>query len=129
MVISRVVTKNKTLLRDKFNDYLALIGRNDIQLNTITDIVDSDNKVIDTTTTNTIVTGDLQFVTYQDKQILEMGLATIGDGICYFIYDQTVHEFDTVTVDGVTWELNNMVEAETVQGGKVYQAWTCKRRM
>ena len=119
---------NSDLLRRKFPEYLSLMGRNDITLNTATETTDADGKITAYSTSSSTVTGDLQFVTFQDKQLLEMGVVNVGDGIIYFLYSTSAKDFDIVVVDSVTWELVKQLEAETVEGNLVYQGWACKRK-
>ena len=74
------------------------------------------------------ITGDLQFVNYQDKQLLKEGYVKIGDGLFYCVHNTDLKENDEIIVDNVNWILNKRVEAETIGDGRIYQAWTCVRK-
>lgn len=76
----------------------------------------------------TTIIGDLQFVTYQDKQLIELGYARIGDGIFYTVHDTNIEAEDMIKVDSVYWELTKQVEAEQTVGNTIYQAWIAIRK-
>jgi hypothetical protein len=107
---------------------LDKVGRNDIQLTSVSHTRNSMGRLSGRTTTTSTITGDLQFVNYQDKELLSEGFVKVGDGIFYTIYSNSLSENDEIVVDSVTWVLTSRIEAETIGPDRVFQAWTCVRK-
>lgn len=128
MVTTRTGQTFATLQRSVFTQIINRFGRKDITLTSQTETVNSEGRVTAVSEVTSTIEGDLQFVTFQDKQYLDRGVAKVGDGLFYCIYSTTLLEGDTVTVDGVRWELVSMVENETIDTSRVYQAWITRRR-
>lgn len=128
MVTTRTGQSFAKLQRDVFPAIIERFGRDDITLTRHTETINSEGRVTAVTESTSTIEGDLQFVTFQDKQYLDRGVAKIGDGVFYCIFSTTLLEGDTVTVDSVRWELVSMVENETIDVSHVYQAWITRRR-
>jgi hypothetical protein len=108
---------------------LDKFGRKDIILTTYTETTNSMGGIkTRTSVSTTLSTADLQFVNYQDRELLNEGYAKIGDGLFYTIYSDSINEEDEITVDSVIWILTKRVEAETIGTDRVSQAWVCTRK-
>jgi len=115
-------SRNSTItILDKF-------GRTDITLTKRTATYNQAGRISGYSKVTSTITGDLQFVTYQDKELLKEGYVKIGDGIFYTIYSSSLNENDEITVDSQNWILTSRIEAETLGQGRIYQAWTCIRK-
>lgn len=118
---AKLVNKNMNTIMSKF-------GRSDITLVTYSDTYNANGRLAShTATTTNNITGDLQFVTYQDGELLSTGYVTVGDGIFYTVHDRDLSEDDEITVDSVKWKLVKKIESETLGSSKIYQAWVCVR--
>lgn len=74
------------------------------------------------------LTGDLQFVSVKDLQILKEGLASIGDGMFYAMssYDLAIDD-EILTPQGTNYRLTKQIEGETTKGEEIYQGWVAVR--
>lgn len=129
MVTTRTGTTFAELQRSVLPRIIERFGRDDITLTRYTRTLDSNKRVTVVTEATSTITGDLQFVTAQDKQFLDRGIANVGDGIFFCVYSTTLVEGDQLLVDSVSWELVALVEAETIDTSRIYQGWITRRRV
>ena len=127
MVVERGEAANRDLLRSKTDDMFVLLGRNDIVLYSVSETRNSNGRVLTRTETSSTIVGDLQFVSWKDRELINAGIAQVGDGLFYTTYDVVANNNNVILVDSVRWELVRKVEAEIIEGGMTYQAWVCKR--
>lgn len=128
MVTTRTGGSFSALQRSLYETIIARFGRKDIALVRYTLTLNGEKQITARTSTTSTVRGDLQFVTYDDKQYLDRGIARIGDGIFYTVYSTALSAGDIITVDSIPWELMTQVEAETIGTERIYQAWIVRRR-
>ena len=107
---------------------LNKLGRNDIALTHRTESRNAAGRLSGFTSATSIILGDLQFVTFEDREMIDEGVANVGDAILYTTYDITIDKKDEVKVDSVVWRVKRRVEAETIGTGKLFQAWVCTRK-
>lgn len=114
--------KNTEVILEKFGRSDVIIARDETE-------TDSFGKVTDVTRKSfNLEKADLQFVnSYQDRQIIEQGLAKVGDGVLYTVFSEDLQTDDLAFVDAVTWRLKEQIEAETLGPDKIYQAWVVIR--
>jgi len=130
MVTTRNLSNTlSNLQRTKFLDVMKMFGRTNILLTHATITKNQFGRPDSLTDSTTIIPwGDLQFVTLQDKPLLDAGYAKLGDGIFYTTNDISIVPEDQIVVDSIYWELSKQIEGETINGNLIYQAWTAKRR-
>ena len=107
---------------------LQKLGRDDVALSHRTPSYNSAGRLSGFTTATTTILADLQFVTFEDREMLDEGVANVGDAILYTTYDISIDKKDEITVDSVVWRVKRRVEAETIGTGKLFQAWVCSRK-
>jgi len=101
----------------------------DITLNSKTNILNSYGGITDSSTASSTIKGYLKVITSQDKQLIEQGLAQIGEALFYTTTDYTITTFqDTLTLNNEEWEIQDIVEAPNVQGVVVHYVYRCKKR-
>jgi hypothetical protein len=107
---------------------LKKLGRDDIVLKHRTPTTNAAGRIAGFTVATSTILGDLQFVSYEDREILEEGIANMGDAILYTTYDISIDKKDEVVVDSISWRIKRRVEAETIGTGRLFQAWICTRK-
>jgi len=125
MVIER--NSNKNPLAKASAEALEIFGRSDFELTRRVSELDSNDRVISFTESSRTLSGDLQYVSFNDREILASGIAKVGNGIFYTKASEDIKIEDIIEVRGARWELNNQVEAEDVGAEEIYQAWVCVR--
>ena len=129
MVTSRNATTLAQLMQKKLIDIFDKIGRTDIIVTKTTQTVNAMGRLKTTSAgTSTTIVGDFQYVIVKDKQWIDLGMAKLGDGVCYAKNDADIEEMDDIEVGGVHWEATRQVEGETINGNTIYQAWICVKR-
>ena len=81
--------------------------------------------------TTSTIEGFLHKITPQDKQFIDLGVVSIGDGVFFAEFDVSINENDEIAESGVTterWKMTKKVDNEKIQGNAVYQAWACTKR-
>lgn len=131
MVKTRTTSKLARLHKSWFNDMISgknySFGRKDITLVSVTRTPDSMGDLETITESNSTISGDLQFVTKEDKQLLEVGWVKVGDAVFFTSSANTITENSEIIVDSVRWKLTRKVEGPEVDGSECHQAWTCSR--
>lgn len=130
MVTARRMAGFDQVQRRKMTEFLETFARKDILLYKHSALTRNAMGRVSGFTEDAAVTiiGDLQFVTVQDKQLIELGYAKLGDGIFYTTHDVDIDAEDQIVVDGVYWELSRQVEGEQTLGNTIYQAWVAVRK-
>lgn len=133
MVTTRVTSKLANLHRKWFDDMLTgknySFGRSDVVLVTITKTTDPMGGVTGVTESESTINAEVQFVTKQDKQILEMGIADVGDAKLYVKGTTTVNvNKDEIEINSVRWRVTELVEAPEVDGVVCHQMFLLKRK-
>ena len=113
---------------------LDRVGRNDIQL--VTEILSTDpmgrtTSIIQSTPVTII--GDIQPVTADDREILERGIAKIGDAKLFAERDingntLSIRPHDKILVDNEEWEIVTQAEEAKIGDELVHQSWIMRLR-
>jgi len=129
MVTSRQKSTFADVQKNNLVKIFDQIGRKDISVTKGSITLNASGRLAShTSATPVIIVGDLQFVTFLDKQWLSEGFAKVGDAVLYCKADADIDAEDIILVDGVSWETEKQVEGETINGNLIYQAWICTRR-
>lgn len=110
---------------------LNKIGRKDFTVYAQTLTRKESGKVLTVSESSTAsIKGSLQFVTVQDKELLEIGWVKVGDGIFYTLTGTSISENDEIAEgsDTTRWVLTKQIEGENINGNRVYQAWIATRK-
>lgn len=99
----------------------------DVSLVTVTQTPQSLGNLSDVTESAATVTADFHTITEKDRQILERGIARIGDAKLYLSADITVNEEMFVDIDSVRWQFRSKIEPDDVNGVAVAQVWIIAR--
>lgn len=131
MVKTRVNEKLGNLHRKWFDNMISgkgySFGKTDFSLIHKTYTVDGMGNLSDVTESTSTISGDLQYVTKEDKDLLELGWVKVGDGIFYTSSLNVVVENDELSVDSVRWKLTRKVEGPTVGSAEMHQSWVATR--
>ena len=132
MVTARDNTGLSYLARKRFTSALSKIGSSNFTLYRTTRTTGAMNQVtaVSEAAIYSNFVGSLQFLTVQDKQLIQIGWAKVGDGIFYCEQDKTILENDELVQgsDTTRWVITKQIEGEKVDGSKTYQAWVATRK-
>lgn len=131
MVTARNPTSFGSLARRNFATIITKLGQSTFTVYAQTETTNNMGRLSNVTeTTTSSIKGSLQFVTAQDKEFLDAGVATVGEAIFYAAHDVTLVENDEIEQSGDShrWKLTRLIEAEKPGGLQVYQAWVCVRK-
>jgi len=131
MPTTRGASDNSRVLRSKFDDYLGIYGSNpttNITRNRITVTRNSEGRVSGNSTVAVSIKGDMQFGAKVLKEYIDLGIASMGDGVFFTTYDADIEANDEIVVNSITWKLTKQVEGETINSVSTYQAWIAVRK-
>jgi len=104
-------------------------GRADITLVSITKTLDPMGGVATVSEATSTISGDVQFVTKDDKNLIEMGLAEMGDAKLFVETTVTVNVWkDEIDIDSVRWRVTELFEGPEVDGNTVHKGYILKRK-
>ena len=126
MVISRSTGSRADGFKARFNSYLSEFGTK-VTLNKVTETLDSQDRVIDTSTSSSTIPADIQYVTKHDLLHLNIGEAEIGDGMLFTKVAADVSLEDNVVFNDVKWRIISQIEGELVTGKVVYKGYIIRR--
>ena len=99
----------------------------DVILINVTEIKDSLGNITAVTESTSTIEVDFQPITKQDHQIIERGIANMGDAKVFCRISYTINPDDFISVDGVRWQFLNQIEPDDVEGVQVCQSWVVRR--
>jgi len=128
LVTSRVPSSEDELFKRKFSDYISRFGRGSVTLTKQTITTNAAGRIKTSTPVTSTISGDLQFISYRERQYLGEGIANIGDGMFFCEASVDIDPNDEITVDSVIWKLTNQIEGELVGNSVIYQGWIAVRK-
>ena len=71
-------------------------------------------------------TGDIQFLTKADEELIRQGWATVGDARVFFKNSADVQEKDVLESNGIRWIVTRVVDAPEIGGATDFQEFIAK---
>ena len=91
---------------------------------------DSMDRVTASSSATTTIRADIQWVTKQDIDHLNMGNVQVGDGMLFVEYDADIALQDEVEFGtGERWKVDSQIEGEQLAGEVVYKGFILKRNL
>ena len=112
----------------------AKIGRNDILwTESIKTLDEMGRPSLKTDSAPKTIIGDIQAVTASDTQILDQGIAKIGDFKLFADFDIDfqpidIQDLDKISADDREYEVIQKIEEHIIEGQKVHQSWVLRLR-
>ncbi len=126
MVTERSVGSKGDSFRTSFSNYLNTFGTT-IVVNSITETMDSMNRVISSSTSSATIPADVQWITKSDLMHLNLGKAQIGDGMLFVKYNVSINLEDEIVYKGITWRIVEQMEGEEVGGEVTYKGYIIRK--
>ena len=126
MVISRSTGSRADGFRTRFNAYLSDFGTK-VTLNRVTEVLDSQERVIGSSTISSTIMADIQYVTQKDLLHLNLGDVAIGDGMLFVKHNANISLEDNVVFNKVKWRIISKIEGELVTGEEVYEGYIIRK--
>ena len=108
------------------NSYTERFGTT-VTLNKIVEVLDSQNRVISSTTIPTSIKADIQWITKKDLLHMNLGEVSIGDGILYTEVGKGISLEDEIVFNGVTWRIVSQIEGEQIAGVVVEEGYIIRK--
>ena len=90
---------------------------------------DSAGRLTNVTTADTSFDGFINYVTPEDKQLIEQGWAKVGDATLIVKHNTTLNiEDGVIDQDSVEWEVTKLLDAPKIQGKTLHKRYGLKRR-
>ena len=119
---------NKKVTRAMINE---IFGRTLTHRRT-TRTLDNFGQISSISNSDTTFTGDLQVYPNVDERLVDIGMIDVGDGVLYIHPDElsTRPETEDFIVDGsAVWEIEQELEAPTLNGSVCHYSYKLKRRV
>ena len=111
-----------------FTGYLDGFGTT-VSLIKPTETTDGMGRVTGVSSVTTTIKADIQWVSKQDLDHLNMGQAQVGDGMLFVEYDADIDIEDEVEFSSERWRVDAQIEGELVSGNVVYKGYLIKRNL
>lgn len=128
MVTARNNRSRTTTFRRSFTGYLDSFGTT-VSLIKPTKTKDGMNRVTAVSSATTTIKADIQWVTKQDLDYLNMGQAQVGDGMMFVEYGADVDIEDGVEFSSERWRVDSQIEGELVSGDVTFKGYLIKRNL
>jgi len=122
MVTARDTGSKVSTFRKHTNSYLSNFGTT-ITLRRSTTTEDSMGRMTVISTTTSTISADVQWVTKQDLQHLNMGEVAIGDGMLFVKYNADVELEDEFDYGSIRYRITSQIEGELVRGNVDYKGY------
>jgi len=127
-MVKSAVNSHAKLIRNKFKNAIEILGRNDLILLSKTKTYGSMGNVESESFTATTISGDLQPITYKDRELINLGWAEIGDAKLYVSQEYSINEGDEIEADSVRWRVTQHIEAPTLGTNRIFNVFLLKRQ-
>ena len=126
MVTERDNTSKAAGFRIRFKSYLDGFGTT-ISLRRTTNTLDSNLRITAVSTSTSTIQADVQWITKQDLQHLNVGNVKIGDGMVFVKYDADVELEDEFDLNSSRYRITAQIEGELVTGDLVYKGYVFQK--
>ena len=129
-----MVKEHKTGLvktfQDRFKSVLNRLGSETLTRYAITETTNQMGRLSDITEVSSTIQAFIRIITAQDKQLLDAGVAQIGNGKLYAEASTTLDENDEVEESGKSyrWKLITQIEGQPINDDILFQSWIVQRK-
>lgn len=127
LVRARTTGGSAGVLRKSTNEMLSLFGRKDVEHIRLINELDENDRVTNIFEEKKTISGDLQYVSFRDKEILSSGQAIVGNALFYAESSLDLLIGDLLVVGSQGWRLQTKLEAESIGTDTFLQVWVCQR--
>jgi len=126
MVTGRSTGSRADGFRIRYNTYLSEFATT-VVVNSFAETFDSQGRLLTKVSTSTTIDADIQWVTKNDLQHMNIGDVEIGDGMLFTKIDATIKLEDEIVYNSNTWRVVAQIEGEQVGGEIVYKGFLIKK--
>jgi len=126
------------MVKTRVNDFFTLNKKHNLNIFnrfgtsityvSITETYNSLGRIATKTETSTTITGDLQPITLEDKQLIDSGEAKLGDAKLFVNQDTSLSADNYITHNSINWTLIKELESPEIKGSAAFHVWLCQRR-
>ncbi|MHA1168701.1 MAG: hypothetical protein ACTSRU_12815 [Candidatus Hodarchaeales archaeon] len=133
MVKTRVKSKLGRLHRKWFSQMITgkgfSFGRTDIILVTVSETTGPMGGINSISETTSTIQGDFQPVTPDERNIIDLGIAQIGEALLFVAYDVVINpESQELEINSQRWRVKEKFEAPEVDGQLMHQGFILQKK-
>jgi len=128
MVTTRGADSIVNLQKAKSKEYFEKIGQSGYTRTRKSRTTNAAGRTTAISSATLSLIGDMQFVSVNEKKYIDLGIASLGDGMFFTLSSYDLAGNDEITTpSGYIYRLTKQIEGEQTAGEEIYQGWIALR--